>query len=144
MFLINDFKNASKAIKKILNSNVINKNKIIKGTSQATWKKLLKSFGRKLPLAGAILGINEVANAVEMGVTNPVDLFAAYQISADAALEGKRYREDPEFRKQSIAKTLSIPLDEGTYDAIDNQSTFGKYNDQVKNIKLPEDLAPTA
>ena len=116
---------------------VENKNKIIKGTSQATWKKLLKSFGRKLPLAGAILGINEVANAVEMGVTNPVDLFAAYQISADAALEGKRYREDPEFRKQSIAKTLSIPLDEGTYDAIDNQSTFGKYNDQIKNIKLP-------
>jgi len=115
-----------------------NKNKIIKGTSQATWKKLLKSFGKKLPLAGAILGVNEVANAVEMGVTNPVDLFAAYQISADAAIESKKYREDPEFRKQSRAKTFSIPLDEGTYDAIDEQtSTFGKYNDQIKNIRLP-------
>jgi hypothetical protein len=115
-----------------------NKNKIIKGTSQATWKKLLKSFGKKLPLAGAILGVNEVANAVEMGVTNPVDLFAAYQISADAALEGKRYREDPEFRKQSRAKTFSIPLDEGTFEAIEEQtSPFGKYNDQIKNINLP-------
>ena len=115
-----------------------NKNKIIKGTSQATWKKLLKSFGKKLPLAGAILGVNEVANAVEMGVTNPVDLFAAYQISADAAIESKKYREDPEFRKQSRAKTFSIPLDEGTFEAIDEQtSPFGKYNDQIKNIRLP-------
>mgnify|MGYP003118862503 CR=1 FL=1 len=115
-----------------------NKNKIIKGTNQATWKKLLKSFGKKLPLAGAILGINEVANAVEAGVTNPVDLFAAYQISADAAIEAKKYREDPEFRKKSRAETFSIPLDEGTFEAIDEQtSAFGKYNDQIKNIKLP-------
>ena len=32
----------------------------------------------------------------------------------------------------------AIPLDEGTYEAIDEQtSTFGKYNDEIKNIKLP-------
>jgi len=73
-----------------------------------------------------------------MGVTNPVDLFAAYQISPEVALASKKYREDPEYRAESLAKTMSTPLDEGTFEAIDKQtSTFGKYNDQIKNIKLP-------
>ena len=86
-----------------------NKNKIIKGTSQATWKKLLKSFGKKLPLAGTILGINEVANAVELGVTNPADLFTAYQTSADVALEGIQMRRSPFYNKKSLAGVTETP-----------------------------------
>ena len=64
-----------------------------------------------------------------------------FKSEEEKQLENKEFMkclEDPEFRKQSRAKTFSIPLDEGTYDAIDEQtSTFGKYNDQIKNIRLP-------
>jgi hypothetical protein len=105
-------------------------------------KEIFKNVGKKtlkaLPVIGTAIGISDVAQALEKGVTSPIDLFAAYQISPEAALESKKYREDPEFRKKSRAETFSIPLDEGTYDAIDEQtSPFGKYNDQIKNIKLP-------
>ena len=55
----------------------------------------------------------------------------------DMAIKTYKMRTDPEFAKQEEAKTLAIPLDEGTYDVMNNQSTFGKYNDQIKNIKLP-------
>jgi hypothetical protein len=34
-----------------------------------------------------------------MGIRNPIDLLTAYNISPEAALESKQYREDPEFRK---------------------------------------------
>jgi len=73
-----------------------------------------------------------------LGVDNPIDLFAAYHISPEVALASKKYREDPEYRAESRAKTMSKPLDEGTFEAIDEQtSPFGKYNDQIKNIRLP-------
>jgi len=80
-----------------------NRKKIIEGTSKATWKKLIKGFGKKLPLAGTILGINEVANAVELGVTNPVDLYTAYRTSADVALEGIAMRRSPFYGDKSLA-----------------------------------------
>jgi len=86
-----------------------NRNKIIKGTSQATWKKLLKGFGKKLPLAGVILGINEVANAVELGMTNPVDLFTAYQTNVDVALEGVQMRRSPFYNKKTLAGVGETP-----------------------------------
>ena len=69
---------------------------------------------------------------------SPIDLFVALDSGdADLAINTWKMRNDPEYAAAEKAKTLAIPLDEGTYDAIDNQTTFGKYNDQIKNIKLP-------
>ena len=69
---------------------------------------------------------------------SPIDLFVALDSGdADMAINMWKMRNDPEYAAAEKAKTLAIPLDEGTYDAIDNQTTFGKYNDQIKNIKLP-------
>jgi hypothetical protein len=46
-----------------------------------------------LPLVGTAIGyVHDVANADEQGVRNPVDLFAAYQISPEAALGVKDMR----------------------------------------------------
>ena len=56
-------------------------------------------------------------------VRNPIDLFAAYQISPETALASKQYREDPEYRQKSRQATFARPLDEGTYDVIDENFT---------------------
>ena len=104
----------------------------------AILKGVAKKSAKYIPFIGTGIGIADVAKAKELGVDNPIDLFAAYHISPEVALASKKYREDPEYRAKSLAKTMSIPLDEGTFEAIDEQtSTFGKYNDQIKNIKLP-------
>ena len=114
---------------------------IVLKTKASPMSTILKGVGKKaakyIPFIGTGIGIADVAKAKELGVDNPIDLFAAYHISPEVALASKKYREDPEYRAQSRAKTMSTPLDEGTFEAIDNQSTFGKYNDQIKNIKLP-------
>ena len=115
---------------------------VVLKTKSSPMSTILKGVAKKsakyIPFIGTGIGIADVAKAKELGVDNPIDLFAAYHISPEVALASKKYREDPEYRAKSRAETFSIPLDEGTYDAIDEQtSTFGKYNDQIKNIKLP-------
>ena len=50
------------------------------------------------------------------------------------ALENYRRRNDPVFAAQERAKDLARITDD--FEEI-GQSTFGKYNDQIKNIKLP-------
>ena len=124
-----------------LANDILVKNRKLRSPVQIG-KEIFKNVGKKtlkaIPVVGTAIGISDVAQALEMGITNPVDLFAAYQISPEVALASKKYREDPEYRAESLAKTMSTPLDEGTFEAIDEQtSTFGKYNDQIKNIKLP-------
>ena len=115
---------------------------VVLKTKSSPMSTILKGVAKKsakyIPFIGTGIGIADVAKAKELGVDNPIDLFAAYHISPEVALASKKYREGPEYRAKSRAETFSIPLDEGTYDAIDEQtSTFGKYNDQIKNIKLP-------
>ncbi len=85
----------------------------------------------------AVLEAQNKAEAAGIDLNLTDQAMAFYMGDPDAAISMSKMRTDPEFRKQEIAKSYSIPLDEGTYDAIDNQSTFGKYNDQIKNIKLP-------
>ena len=86
-------------------------------------KPVVKKIAKALPVVGTAVGIADVANAYEQGVRNPIDLFAAYQISPEAALASKQYREDPEYRQKSRQATFARPLDEGTYDVIDESFT---------------------
>ena len=121
--------------------SLANKGIVLK-TKSSPMSTILKGIAKKgakyIPFIGTGIGIADVAKAKELGVDNPIDLFAAYHISPEVALASKNYREDPEYRAESLAKTMSKPLDEGTFEAIDEQtSTFGKYNDQIKNIRLP-------
>jgi hypothetical protein len=80
-----------------------NKNKIIKNTKPGTFKKLLKGFGKKLPLAGVILGINEAANASEMGLNDLESLFIAYQTDADTAMRNMEMKDSPFYNKKTLA-----------------------------------------
>ena len=86
-------------------------------------KPVVKRVAKALPVVGTAVGIADVAKAYEQGVRNPIDLFAAYQISPETALASKQYREDPEYRQKSRQATFARPLDEGTYDVIDESFT---------------------
>lgn len=114
------------------------KDKILSSTG-----KVLKTAGKIIKPVGYAIGIGSAFQAKsiadEMGIDlKPQDYAAAMEMGdPQMAINMWKMRNDPEFAAEEKAKTLAIPLDEGTYDAIDNQSTFGKYNDQIKNIKLP-------
>ena len=86
-------------------------------------KPIFKKIAKAFPVVGTAVGIADVASAYEQGVRNPIDLFAAYQISPETALASKQYREDPEYRQKSRQATFARPLDEGTYDVIDESFT---------------------
>ena len=62
---------------------------------------MVKRVAKALPVVGTAVGIADLAKAYEQGVRNPIDLFAAYQISPETALASKQYREDPEYRQKS-------------------------------------------
>ena len=53
---------------------------------------------------------------------------------AEVALNNAKRRVDPEFAAAERARDLGRLTDD--FEEV-GQSTFGKYNDQIKNIKLP-------
>ena len=61
-------------------------------------------------LAAYVNGLGPAPNPLEMG-------------DANAAFDMWKMRNDPEFAAAERAKTMAIPLDEGTYEAIDEQFT---------------------
>ena len=124
--------------------------KKIKADIELNEKSILKTLGKGAKVVGKVfkpLGYAIGTGAVFQAKTladeqnielSPIDYFAAMEMGdPQTAINMWKMRNDPEYAAAEKAKTLAIPLDEGTYDVIDNQSTFGKYNDQIKNIKLP-------
>ena len=65
------------------------------------------------------------AQAEEQGIDlKLVDYYAALEMGdANAAFDMWKMRNVPEFAAEQRAKTMAIPLDEGTYEAIDEQFT---------------------
>ena len=85
---------------------------------------IAKTTGKVIKPVGVVTGLAAVNTAVKAGERNPFDLAGAY-ITGDAevATTGRRIRQDPEFRTQYMADILSKPLDEGTYDVMDESFT---------------------
>ena len=94
-------------------SNIIKglttKPSMIKGAFKAA-KPVLKA----IPLVGTALGIYDVGKAVQAGITDPRDLFVAYQVSADVAAKNKLMREDPEFRQKELVGLPAIQTEDFT------------------------------
>ncbi len=91
------------------NIELTTKPSMIKGAFKAV-KPVLKA----LPLVGTALGVYDVGKAVQAGITDPRDLFAAYQVSADVAAKNKLMREDPEFRQKELAGLPAIETEDFT------------------------------
>ena len=128
--IISNFKDFSKGaqqnIKDIAEeSNVVvqTKSKPLQSLYKAV-KPVVKVAGKILKPVGIATGLSAVNTALQAGERNPFDLAGAY-ITADPeiATTGRRIRQDPEFRTQYMADILSRPLDEGTYDVMDEGFT---------------------
>ena len=100
----------------------------------------LKTAGKVIKPVGYAFGVNAVKSAIgkadEMNLDlSPIDLFIALDSGdADVAINNAKRRVDPEFAAAERAKDLAKMTDD--FEEV-GQTTFGKYNDQIKNIKLP-------
>ena len=128
--IISNFKDFSKGaqqnIKDIAEeSNVVvqTKSKPLQSLYKAV-KPVVKVAGKILKPVGIATGLSAVNTALQAGERNAFDLAGAY-ITADPeiATTGRRISQDPEFRTQYMADILSRPLDEGTYDVMDEGFT---------------------
>ena len=100
----------------------------------------LKTAGKVIKPVGYAFGVNAVKSAIgkadEMNLDlSPIDLFIALDSGdADVAINNAKRRVDPEFAAAERAKDLAKMTDD--FEEV-GQTTFGKFNEQIKNIKLP-------
>jgi len=70
--------------------------------------KAAKPVLKALPVIGTGIGLYDVNKALQAGITDPRDLYIAYEVSADVAAKNKRMREDPEFRRKEMVGLPAI------------------------------------
>ena len=128
--LIKNFKDFSEGAQKNIKDIAKEKGVVVKTKSkplQALFKAVkpvAKVAGKVIKPLGLVTGLAAVNTAAQAGERNPFDLAGAY-ITGDpeVATTGRRIRQEPEFRTQYMADLLSRPLDEGTYDVMDESFT---------------------
>lgn len=104
------------------------------GLKQSLLKPVLKKGLKAIPLVGTFIGMSDAAKAYSGGLRDPRDLLAAYHVSPEAAFDMNRMRKDPEFAKQVQAENYSIPLDEGTYEVMEDNFT-SYFNGGIVSLK---------
>jgi len=96
------------------------KDKILSSTG-----KVLKTAGKVIKPIGYAVGTKALFDAQALADEQGIELSLLDQAIAldsgdpELAIKNYKMRTDPEFAMQEKAKTLAIPLDEGTYDVID-------------------------
>jgi len=111
------------------------KDKILSSTG-----KVLKGIGKVIKPIGYAYGTKALfdaqAIAKEQGIelSNFDKLLAVDSGDPNIAINNYMRRNDPEFAAAERAKDLAQMTDD--FEEV-GQTTFGKYNDQIKNIKLP-------
>ena len=109
--------------------------KILKGTGT-----VLKTAGKVIKPIGYLLGPTAVFQSKAIADEQGIKLSLADQAIAfdsqdpNMAIENYKRRTDPEYAAAERAKDLAQMTDD--FEEV-GQSTFGKFNDQIKNIKLP-------
>ena len=99
-----------------------------------------KTVGKVVKPLGYAFGANALKTAIskaeEQGLDlNVIDKIIAFDSGdAEVALNNAKRRVDPKFAAEERAKDLAQMTDD--FEEV-GQTTFGKYNDQIKNIKLP-------
>ena len=107
---------------------------------KTAFTKGAKNVGKVIKPVGYAFGANAVKSAISKADDMGIELSLADKImafdsgDADIAINNYRRRNDPEFAAAERAKDLAKMTDD--FEEV-GQTTFGKYNDQIKNIKLP-------
>jgi hypothetical protein len=111
------------------------KEKILSGAA-----KTFKNVGKVIKPVGYAFGANALKSAITKAEEQGLELNLMDKIMAfdsgdpEVALNNAKRRVDPVFATQERAKDLAQMTDD--FEEV-GQSPFGKYNDQIKNIKLP-------
>ena len=145
-------KNPALKLEKLSTEQVSNLRKQVKADAKAlergrlkdkilsTTGKVLKGVGKVIKPVGYMVGTKALFDARAMAADQGIELSTADQAMAldsgdpNIALENYRRRNDPVFAAQERAKDLARITDD--FEKV-GQSPFGKFNDQIKNIKLP-------
>jgi predicted transcriptional regulator/uncharacterized protein YoaH (UPF0181 family) len=98
----------SKTNKSNIVENYFQDTKPTKPSRIKTAFKSAKPVLKALPVIGTAIGLYDVNKALQAGITDPRDLYMAYEISADTAAKNERMREDPEFRRKEMAGLPAI------------------------------------
>ena len=107
---------------------------------KTAFTKGAKTVGKVIKPVGYAFGANAVKNAVSKADDMGIELSLADKIiafdsgDADIAINNYKRRNDPEFAAAERARDLAKMTDD--FEEV-GQTTFGKFNDQIKNIKLP-------
>jgi len=80
----------------------------------------LKSVAKALPFIGTVIGAYDVNKALQAGITDPRDLYTAFEVSVDVAAKQKAIREDPtgELLQEEIAALPEIVSDDQILDSL--------------------------
>ena len=131
-----DFERKISAIEKAKTiPGVTTADKILSGTG-----KVLKGVGKVIKPVGYAFGANAVKSAITKAAEQDIELNLLDKAMAfesgdpETAIDNWKRRNVPGYSEQQNAITLA-KLDDD-FEEI-GKSTFGKYNDQIKNIKLP-------
>ena len=114
--------------------------KNLKDTALKNIARGTKAVGKVIKPVGYAFGVNAVKSAISKAEEQGLDLNLMDKIiafdsgDADVAINNAKRRVDPEFAAAERAKDLAQMTDD--FEEV-GQTTFGKYNDQIKNIKLP-------
>ena len=112
------------------------KDKILSGTG-----KVLKAAGKVIKPIGYMMGTKALFDAQALAKEQGVELSLADKAMAIdsgdpyVALDNYKRRNVPGYSEEQAGITLGKFQDDFT--EVGKNSTFGKYNDQIKNIKLP-------
>jgi hypothetical protein len=145
-------KNAALKLEKLTTEQVSNLKKQVKADAKALEKgrrkdkilsstgKVLKGIGKVIKPIGYAVGTKALFDATAMAKEQGIELSLLDKAMAldsgdpEVALNNAKRRVDPEFAAAEKAKDLAKMTDD--FEEV-GQSPFGKYNDQIKNIKLP-------
>ena len=134
-------KDQAKALRKQIKTDALNFEKVgLKDKILSSTGKVLKGVGKVIKPIGYAVGTKALFDARALAKEQGIKLSKTDQLMAldsgdpNVAINNYMRRNDPEFAAAERAKDLAQMTDD--FEEV-GQSTFGKYNDQIKNIKLP-------
>jgi hypothetical protein len=149
--LNNNFKNYVKKNPELFKTANVNPNVNITNIGKRELKgidKILKTLGTGVKAAGKVIkpigyavGANAVKTAISKAEEQGLDLSITDKLMAfdsgdpEVAIDNWKRRNVPGYSEEQAGITLAKFQDD--FEEVGKDTTFGKYNDQIKNIKLP-------
>ena len=107
----------------------------------STGGKVLKTAGKVIKPIGYAFGTKALFDAQTLADEQGIELSNFDKLLAfdsgdpNVAIDSYKRRTNPEYAAEQRGKDLAQMTDD--FEEVGKETTFGKYNDQIKNIKLP-------